>query len=120
MSVLLFAVIFGIGGVFVKWYEDRRLEEKQASGHAIGTAMAHSIQLQLERSLSSTLALASLIRQKKNIAIDEFDSIAADMIESYGSIDSLQLAPNGVVSLIYPREGNEKALGHDLLAPFDR
>ena len=99
----------------MKWYEDQRLEEKQAGAHAIGTTMAYSIQVQLERSLSSTLALASFIRQSENTTIDDFDSIAADMIESYGGIDSLQLAPNGVVSQIYPLEGNEEALGHDLL-----
>ena len=44
-----------------------------------------------------------------------FASIAASMIETYENVDNLQLAPGGVVSKIYPLEGNEAAIGHDLL-----
>jgi sensor domain CHASE-containing protein len=39
---------------------------------------------------------------------------AAD--DYYPGVMSLQLAPNGVVRQIYPLKGNEKALGHNLLA----
>ena len=44
-----------------------------------------------------------------------FDVVAANLIESYGGIDSLQLAPDSLVSKIYPLAGSEKAIGHDLL-----
>ena len=47
--------------------------------------------------------------------IDDFDSVASELIEAYGGIDSLQLAPGGIVSQIYPLKGNERAIGHDLL-----
>ena len=47
--------------------------------------------------------------------IRDFDTIAAGLIQAYGGIDSLQLAPGGIVSEIYPLQGNERAIGHDLL-----
>jgi len=115
LSVLLFAVSLGITGGLVKLFEDQRFNEKQVAGSTIGNNLSYSLQRRLDRSVSSTYALASLIRQNENHTIDDFDSIAGDMIETYGGIDSLQLAPDGVISQIYPLAGNEKAIGHDLL-----
>ena len=115
LAVLLFAVSMGITGSLVKLVEDQRRNEKQVAVSTIGSGLSHSLQRQLDRSVSSTYALASLIRQNENHTIDDFDAAAGDMIETYGGIDSLQLAPDGVVSQIYPLTGNEKAIGHDLL-----
>ena len=115
LAVLLFAVSMGITGSLVKLVEDQRRNEKQVAVSTIGSGLSHSLQRQLDRSVSSTYALASLIRQNENHTIDDFDAAAGDMIETYGGIDSLQLAPDRVVSQIYPLTGNEKAIGHDLL-----
>jgi len=115
LAVLLFAVSLGITWGLLKLFEDQRLNDKQVAVNTVGNSLSYSLQRQLDRSVSSTYALASLIRQDENHTIDDFDAIAGDMIETYGGIDSLQLAPDGVVSQIYPLAGNEKAIGHDLL-----
>ena len=47
--------------------------------------------------------------------IQNFDALADNIIANYGGISSLQLAPQGIVTQIYPLEGNEKAIGHNLL-----
>ena len=47
--------------------------------------------------------------------INDFERVAAELRGSDPCIRSLQLAPNGVVSYVYPLEGNEKAFG-DLFA----
>ena len=114
-AVLLFMVVFAMTWAFVRLVEDRLLEERHAAAETIGAAMGSATQRQLDRSLSTTLALASLIRVSEGFEIDDFDAVAAEMIEAYGGIDSLQLAPDGVVSQIYPLAGNEPAIGHDLL-----
>ena len=112
-AMVLFFVILSIGGFIVYLIEERQLDDKRTALNAFGTVQARSIERQLDRSLSSTYALASILRQ--NGSINNFDRLAADMIGSYGGISSLQLAPNAVVSQIYPIEGNEAAIGHDLL-----
>ena len=59
--------------------------------------------------------LAAIVRDYGGIR--NFDSVAASIITSYSvsPVSTLQLAPNGVVSQIYPLDGHETALGHDLL-----
>ena len=115
MASLLFVALTAIGLIFVLTTElDRRADERQNLNN-LGTVVASSLERQLEASLSSTFILASLIRQSEDLMIRDFDFVAADLIETFGGIDSLQLAPTGIVSQIYPLEGNEQAIGHGLL-----
>ncbi|MCH8055512.1 MAG: CHASE domain-containing protein, partial [Deltaproteobacteria bacterium] len=113
LSALVFLFVLAMGGAFINLVESRRSDEKRQMLKEIGTAQAHLLERQLDRSLSSTFALASILRQSGRI--DNFDALAAEMIRSYGGIGTLQLAPNGVVTQIYPMAGNEAAVGHDLL-----
>ena len=115
LTALVFVTVLAVGAVFVKLVEDRRIDDRRRDLSTIGSTMAHSLQRQLDRSLSSTFALATMIRRSDTFIVDSFDSIAANMISSYGDIDSLQLAPGGIVSAIYPLEGNEATIGHNLL-----
>ncbi|MDT8323203.1 MAG: CHASE domain-containing protein, partial [Bacteroidota bacterium] len=45
----------------------------------------------------------------------EFPHIAASLHAGSGGVRALQLVRNGVISHLYPFEGNETVLGHDLL-----
>jgi sensor domain CHASE-containing protein len=92
----------------------RRADERRDL-NSFGAVLASSLEQQLERSLSSTFALASLIRHSSDGNIRDFDSIAAKIIEVYGGIDSLELAPGGVVLQSYPLGGNEQEIGDDLV-----
>eukprot|EP01084_Bolivina_argentea_P110298 196985_1 len=57
--------------------------------------------------------------QPQNV-VNNFDKLAFDTINNFGGITNLQLAPNAILSDIYPLEGHEKAIGHDLLADPNR
>lgn len=46
----------------------------------------------------------------------DFQIFAAELADQFQDIRSLQLAPDAIVTHIYPPKGNEAALGHDLLA----
>ena len=48
--------------------------------------------------------------------IDNFEATAIGMLPYYPGAASLQLAPDGVIREIVPLAGNEKAIGHNLLA----
>jgi signal transduction histidine kinase/DNA-binding response OmpR family regulator/sensor domain CHASE-containing protein len=113
LAATTFLVALGIGGIFITLSESRRTEQQRAMVSDIGSGQASALQRQLDRALSSTLALASLIRQ--NGHIDNFDILAADMLKHYEGLSSLQLAPNGVVQQVYPLEGNAQAIGLDIL-----
>lgn len=42
------------------------------------------------------------------------------MLVLYGGVTNLQLAPDGIVTQIYPLKGNEEAIGHNLLQDPER
>lgn len=102
----------GIGCFFIYSLESRRELESRALAIQIASSHAQSIEKQLSRSLSATLALATIL--KENSSFPNFDGIAADLIKRYGGISNLQLAPNAIIRKIFPLKGNEPAIGLDL------
>jgi PAS domain S-box-containing protein len=83
------------------------------------TDRANALQVALDRGLSASYALAAMVRQGGG-RIQDFDAFAAQLKPYHPGVVSLQLAPGGVVQQIYPLAGNEKALGHNLLADPSR
>lgn len=66
------------------------------------------------KQLYKTQALASLVIQNDG-AVGDFDRVAATIVDD-PSILNILLAPDGVVSNIFPLTGNEKALGLDFFS----
>lgn len=103
-------------GFGVVWIADQNdLERAKARAHTEFSDHATRVQTTISTALSSTYALGALVRQGGG-AIDDFDAIAAQLMPFYPGVGSLQTAPQGVVQQVYPLKGNEKAIGHDLLA----
>ncbi len=80
----------------------------------LAQSQAIAIEQRLYSALSATNILSLEVKQN-NGDFSDFDRYAAEVIDSIGGISNLQLAPNGVISKIYPLKGNEKAIGHKIL-----
>jgi signal transduction histidine kinase/ActR/RegA family two-component response regulator len=52
--------------------------------------------------------------------VQDFDTLAAGFYGDFDTITCVQMSPGGVVSYIYPSEGNEAGLGIDLFTDPDR
>jgi PAS domain S-box-containing protein len=113
-TAAVFVAALAAGGLIVA--QNARLvrgeRRRAATDAARGTADA--IQHQLEGSLAAPYALAAAVRQSGGV--HEFDRYAGELLGVFGGIDSLQLAPGGVLAYVHPLPGNEAALGVDLLA----
>ncbi|MBC7861290.1 MAG: PAS domain S-box protein [Burkholderiaceae bacterium] len=94
------------------WQAVLLYEQKEAE--TIATAQSSVLQEHLNRSLSATYAVASVLRHGKG-HIPHFDTLAQEMLQLYSGISSLQLAKGGVITEVVPLAGNEKAIGHNLL-----
>ena len=83
------------------------------------TYTAESTVIRVESQLSKYLAESDLMKQivEKEYDIDneQFDKLAELMQEDEDVIEARELAEDGVVSRIYPMEGNEAAMGLDTL-----
>lgn len=60
--------------------------------------------------------LAAFATSRQTFSREEFETFARELADEQTGIRSLQLAPNAIVTHIYPITGNEAALGLDLLA----
>lgn len=117
IAVFIITALLGTGVVVI--VEKNRSQKQQKVVADITYRISDNIQNHLSRSLSATYALAAIIRQN-NGRIDNFETLATEMLKLYGGISSLALAPQGVVSSIVPLAGNEKAIGHNLLEDVKR
>ena len=119
MAVVVFAIASSCAALIV-WRLDRHdIETDRARASDMAGDHAHALQAQIEHSLSATSALAALVRQGGG-TIRDFESLAAQMLPYYPGASALQLAPGGVITQVFPMQGNEAAMGHDLLSDPNR
>jgi sensor domain CHASE-containing protein len=102
----------------------RQIHESHVASQRLTTKMlaqgyAQRIQERLQTALVSTYVLASLVKESGG-RVQNFDDVAAELITLFPSVSALQLAPDGVIREVYPREGNEATIGHDLLSDRER
>lgn len=94
-------------------------ESRRLAATILAQGYAQRIQERLQTALITPYLLASAVKQSGG-HVPNFDKLAAELILMFPGVSALQLAPNGVVREIYPLEGNEAAIGHDLLTDRTR
>ena len=102
------AVLYGVGNI------QRNNSRKMANLNAM--VYSERIKSDIVQEVGVTKALKQLL-VSENGRINKFSEVAEDMMTD--SIQSIQLAPDGVVTEVYPEEGNE-AGKIDLLNDADR
>lgn len=108
-----------VAGSIIGYAESSRIEQERSRVASIAGERALAIQLNIEQALSSAYALATMVQLGKG-ELPGFASVTQAMRAFYPGIAALQLAPDGVIRQIEPLAGNEKALGHNLLADPER
>lgn len=115
----VFMMAASLSAALIWTLERARLHEAQAQAGSLAAERAQAIQGNLERAFSAAYALGAMLHQGHG-RIPDFAATATQMLPFYPGVASLQIAPDGVVSDIVPLAGNEKAIGHNLLADPER
>ena len=106
--LLLLAIVFLTGACLVIFMMVRawRTNQAQVRENARMNAMTYAERMieELSRGTSVTDTLKELV-VSGNGKVDRFEMAAEDLMTDF--IQSIQLAPDGVVTDIYPAEGNE-------------
>ncbi len=108
-SLLLFITQF----LNYKIYQKSADEEYQRTVNE-AISITSRLQSSLNYSLSATKSLAFLIQQ--NGVPNNFNLIGQGLLEANQYIDAIQLVQGGVITHVYPLEGNESVIGYDILA----
>lgn len=78
----------------------------------------NEVEKTLENALSDGISAAKtlgIFAQYQDDLIQNFDTIAEQILESNALVDAIQFLDSGTIVAIYPLAGNEKAIGYDLL-----
>lgn len=97
--------------IFQRYQLANEAREKEA--YKIVNQAKQKLQEALTHSLAATKTLTFLI--DKNGVVNNFDSVAGQILELGRDIDAIQLVPEGVIKYVYPLPGNEKVIGYNVL-----
>lgn len=93
--------------------------DKQKLGNQLAQQFSQRMVQRTYETVSPVYMLAALVRQAKG-NLQNFESIAPDLMDGFPLARALELAPNGIVQQVFPLAGNEAIVGHDLLKDKSR
>ena len=116
VPLIVFLLGMCLVGLIVYKTDATEKEQKRTTAQLNATAYGERIKNEITNGIEITDTLQQILISE-NGEINYFDTISKNIMSD--SIESIQLAPNGVVTDIYPAEGNE-AGKIDLLHDKDR
>jgi signal transduction histidine kinase/sensor domain CHASE-containing protein len=118
-ELVLCAFVMGLGLVVsYRLGASRQREQREAVRHAVGSRLDHvraDLSRQLFVSLNIPQGLIGLVKIQGGITQAQFEGLAGALLESNPIIRNIGLAPGNVIRFVYPREGNERAIGLDYM-----
>ena len=117
LVVLIVTLIFA--GQTSQHYGAMFLDEKRQSIKGELDLYGNSLTITLNSYFSLLEGIHGFVRAENDAPVihieSTFNDLAAVFYESASGIRNFSIAPNGVQTYVYPREGNENVFGHDLL-----
>ncbi|GAB3488985.1 bifunctional diguanylate cyclase/phosphodiesterase [Marinomonas epiphytica] len=113
-ALIAFLVISVTGIYWTKISNNTIITEQKFLLGGIVRSQASALERRLALAFTSAQILALDI-EKHGGDDSHFDEYARDIQEAIGGVESLQLAPQGIIKKIYPLEGNETAIGLNIL-----
>lgn len=123
IAVVVFVVILAVANVTDTFARDAHLSSIRSGISAEADEMARNVSDVIARETASVETLAAFVeitRDDPERMAEDFPTFANALIESGETIRSVQLAPDSIIRLVAPLEGNEAAVDLDLLADPDR
>lgn len=107
-AIMLSLIVFIIS---LRYKVIKESEEREMSN--ILNVVEQNFQQILKTSYTTTLTLAMTINDEGKA--ENFNEIAAQLIDDKSGIDAVQLVPNGIITNVYPLEENKAALNYNIL-----
>ncbi|PJE56736.1 bifunctional diguanylate cyclase/phosphodiesterase [Marinomonas sp. BSi20584] len=114
-SLIAFFIIAFCGAYWTQSTNKSIVNQQQSLLSGISRTQASVLERRLSSSFTSAQILAYEVEQNGGSG-KWFPNYANKLIESIGGIENLQLAPDGVISDIYPLKGNENAIGFNVIS----
>ena len=116
VGLITFLAAFFVG-VFL--FHNLEKDEK-TSGKYMAQITEKRVRARLEQYTMLSKLLGNYISAGENLDEDTFSELAEKIPNEDGVIKAFELAPEGIVTDIYPKQGNEGAFGLDMLLEHER
>ncbi|WP_169152791.1 diguanylate cyclase [Azoarcus sp. TTM-91] len=109
VAAAVFVVIAG------EMFEARLQERWRAERLSELAGLRARLEGELNGATNLTAGLVSYVAARGGISRQDFDLIARELLADQSLLRNITLAPDNVISMVYPMAGNEAAVGLDLL-----
>lgn len=114
---LIFLLLFvGISFIVLQRYHIVKENEHREMSNIL-RVIQQNVNQNLNNCYTTTLTLALTVNDEGEP--EDFISTAEKLKNTNHFVDALQLVPDGVIRYVYPLDGNQKALGYDILNSND-
>ena len=119
-AIIVFLAAFLIINGFAHYQSLQHKEEEQNEAAYAAETTIRRMESQMDTYLTKSNFFKRLIESGYPIDSEQFDALALSLWEDDSVLMAIEIAPGGVVTQVYPKEGNEEAFGLDLLENEER
>ena len=116
VGLLSFLLAFFACGQMLRYQE----KEKKASGIYMAQSTIRRVKAKLDNYITISDLLGNYIIDGSDMDENTFSELAEKIPNEDGVVKAFELAPEGIITEIYPMQGNSEALGLDLLREHER
>ena len=116
VGLLSFLLVFFACGQMLRYQE----KEKKASGIYMAQSTIRRVKEKLDNYITISDLLGNYIIDGSDMDENTFSELAEKIPNEEGVVKAFELAPEGIITEIYPMQGNSEALGLDLLREHER
>ena len=116
----VFIITFLIVTICLFYVDKNQEQEEKLQASYTAEATISRIESQLNQYLAESHLIKSIVENGNDMSADDFNDISSYMQDEQNVIEAHELAKDGVVSRIYPFDGNEEAVGLNMLENPER
>ena len=116
VGLLSFLIAFFACSQMLRYQE----KEKKASGIYMAQSTIRRVKAKLDNYITISDLLGNYIIDGSDMDENTFSELAEKIPNEDGVVKAFELAPEGIVTDIYPKQGNEGAFGLDMLQEHER
>ena len=118
-GILTLLLGLGFGSVLAKQYQTHLMAKKRQTVETHLAIHVNYFQVTANRYLGLLEGLHNFVQNESRstdlVNDDSYENIMASLYSSAPGIRNFSIAPGGVQGYVFPLQGNENVLGHDLL-----
>ena len=116
VGLLIFMITLLLGCITIRNLE----KEKKTAAAYTAQSTVRRVNAQLNQYVELSEFLGNVVLAGYDLDQTTFSELAEMLPNENGIIKAFELAPNGVVTDVFPQQGNEKAFGINMLTDHDR